>query len=391
MQFNEELCNGWHLYAVELCLQCHNNGINVCVLDCGIEHLSKGNVDNSYNIAFMELLERYKKNFYIITTTCGWGYTHTLPRTFYDIKEKMRKLQKRGFRFILNRTWEGENVWSFLLCRVTIIYRLAKARTRLYQYSLVGNTAEKETTINHIKALKDQMQSSSHCIRKCKVAVYTSLYGNYDTIKPVKFANPNCDYFIFTDQFVPQKSGWIPKDARFPKEIVHAPDNMKNRYCKMNAHLLFPEYEYSIYLDSKIELKYDIFPLIGKLGEYSIGMYYHSHRDCIYKECNAVIECKKADRREVIEWEKYLRTQGFPEHFGLTENCVIVRKHNDCTCVEIMENWWTVFQNGVKRDQLSLMYILWKLGYSISDVAKLGDNNLWETRFLVCDHLRMKG
>ena len=54
------------------------------------------------------------------------------------------------------------------------------------------------------------------------------------------------------------------------------------------------------------------------------------------------------------------REEGFPERYGLTQNNIIVRKHNTKECIDLMERWWKEVVNGSYRDQLSLMYVLWK-------------------------------
>ena len=52
-----------------------------------------------------------------------------------------------------------------------------------------------------------------------KIAVYTAIYGNYDSIPEPLYADPKCDYYIFTDQDIPDGSIWKKMDYSFPKEI----------------------------------------------------------------------------------------------------------------------------------------------------------------------------
>lgn len=46
LKFNEDICNGWHLYAVEMCLRAQDNNIKVGSCALGVKHLSIGNVDD---------------------------------------------------------------------------------------------------------------------------------------------------------------------------------------------------------------------------------------------------------------------------------------------------------------------------------------------------------
>lgn len=71
--------------------------------------------------------------------------------------------------------------------------------------------------------------------------------------------------------------------------------------------------------------------------------------------------------------------EGFPEHYGLTENSIIYRNHNSDKIISIMDEWWQFIENYSKRDQLSLFYILWKNNINmqyLTDVAiKLDTKN----------------
>lgn len=68
LKFNENLCNGWHLYVVELCLRAGEQGILIASGTFDIKHLSSGTVDEKYMKTFKELLVTYKKMKWIATT-----------------------------------------------------------------------------------------------------------------------------------------------------------------------------------------------------------------------------------------------------------------------------------------------------------------------------------
>lgn len=68
LRFNETLCDGWHLYAVELCLRAQNAGVLICAKDCGIRHLSNGTVDKNYMRTYRKLMLAYKDKSWIATT-----------------------------------------------------------------------------------------------------------------------------------------------------------------------------------------------------------------------------------------------------------------------------------------------------------------------------------
>lgn len=68
LKFNENLCNGWHLYVVELCLRASEQGVLIASGNFEINHLSSGTVDEKYMNTFKELLVTYKKKKWIATT-----------------------------------------------------------------------------------------------------------------------------------------------------------------------------------------------------------------------------------------------------------------------------------------------------------------------------------
>ena len=260
------------------------------------------------------------------------------------------------------------------------IFRYRKARF------LNRKDAEKVKRINyHIENIKRSNTRSAYRDMvldptTLKIAVYTCIFGAYDSVKKINCKSRFCDYWIITDRQIDPASGWKIFHVDFPEDIKDASPTIKNRYCKMHPHILFPNYPYSIYMDGSIQIDADIFPLLGRLGAHFIGMYDHYRRDCIYEEAKTVIRTKKAPEDIVtLQMQKY-HDEGFPEHFGLTEGCIIVRRHNDPVCIRIMEEWWSILLQYAKRDQLGLMYVLWKNGFTRDDIATLGYHYEYEAR-----------
>jgi hypothetical protein len=58
-----------------------------------------------------------------------------------------------------------------------------------------------------------------------------------------------------------------------------------------------------------------------------------------------------------------IKNDGFPEHYGLSENNILIRKHKDPTTINFMKKWWKMVKKGSKRDQLSFIYISWKYNF----------------------------
>lgn len=219
-----------------------------------------------------------------------------------------------------------------------------------------------------------------------RIAVYTSVFGKYDRIQEPLFKADNIDYFIVTDQEVPENSMWkkIPhKTAAFDERLSNAE---KSRYFKMKPEVLFENYKYSIYVDGNIKIISDLTPYTKLLGDTGIGFHAHSQRNCSYKELEAIKMAYKAKKEDADSYAAFLKEHRFPKDYGLLECGVIVREHNNPICKKVMDEWWLQFMNKIKRDQVSLPFILFNNHISVEQVAVLGQNIFENYSFRIDRH-----
>ena len=92
VSFNDEVCDGWHLYGTDLCLQVGLlPDLKVMVLPMPyVWHKSNGNADKSYYETQDKLAKKYKGKYKIIDTTNGFQYTSAFKRTFMNVYRKLR-------------------------------------------------------------------------------------------------------------------------------------------------------------------------------------------------------------------------------------------------------------------------------------------------------------
>lgn len=90
VSFDSKVCNGWHLYAADLCIQCQIKGIKVAVFDADIVHLSHGNTDNNFYICERKLAKKWRKDFQKISYSCGWTYTNPILYWLLHIYRKVK-------------------------------------------------------------------------------------------------------------------------------------------------------------------------------------------------------------------------------------------------------------------------------------------------------------
>lgn len=176
-------------------------------------------------------------------------------------------------------------------------------------------------------------------------------------------------YLLFTDL----------KDAPAPWEVhrleADATVNLRrlSRVVKIQPDVYLPKHEISIYMDANLRLTGK--PLVPLAEEFLVdnvdiaipghvrrpGRLREFSHKCLYAEGEV---CRRLglDEPDVIQrqMERY-RAMGFPEEFGLLENCFIMRRNTrDSRLINRM--WAREYREGSARDQLSLMFCLWWLG-----------------------------
>lgn len=224
---------------------------------------------------------------------------------------------------------------------------------------------------------------------KNKKVVYTCITSDYDRLSNPKFLTDGFDYVCFTDNKTIKSDVW---DIRpLPKETEGLSQVKKQRFVKINPHLLLSEYDMSIWVDGNVTLKGDLNKFVKNVitSDCSVYVPKHPQRDCIYAEANAVVKMGK-DKSDITrpQMERY-RKEGFPERYGLLQSNIMLRKHNKLDCIKLMEDWFKELKDGSHRDQLSFNYASWK---NIDVKVIYLDKNICKSEFFYWDgtHLRFK-
>ena len=80
VKFDEKVCDGWHLYAVDYCLSVKEMKFLVCVVPISLYHRSvAGSFSKEYYSTIKKIIKKHKKNFDPIFTTMGnWNSYYPL-------------------------------------------------------------------------------------------------------------------------------------------------------------------------------------------------------------------------------------------------------------------------------------------------------------------------
>ncbi|MEE9684327.1 glycosyltransferase domain-containing protein [Lelliottia amnigena] len=206
-----------------------------------------------------------------------------------------------------------------------------------------------------------------------KIVVYTALFGGYDSLTKVPTHDSKyIDFICFTDVEIKSDYGWKIVKVEH-KEVSHA---MANRYYKFHPHVLFPDYEASLYVDANIQIISNPYEMIKEyIAKSDFVMPKHAERDCLYAEAK---ECVIQNKEKYIIISKQIKKYnkiGMPKKYGLGENNILIRKHNNPLIIAVMEQWWSELINESQRDQLSLAYVMWKNGLDFVFMTETSRNN----------------
>ena len=138
-----------------------------------------------------------------------------------------------------------------------------------------------------------------------------------------------------------------------------------SRNVKMLAHkYLSKGAEWSIYIDADMLIKGPLTQLFKELHEDTLfAACRHSYCKNVQEEIADLLAKNMVQPEQVKEqWQKYTEW-GFRDDLGISENGLLIRKHNNQHVQSLMELWWKEYQQGCLRDQVSLMPCMYKADF----------------------------
>lgn len=208
--------------------------------------------------------------------------------------------------------------------------------------------------------------------RKKRVAntvCYTYQSTGYDNLVQHRYVCPDWDYVCFTDNPKLLKHNFIGVWKIEKTRCTDFDSKRNSGWHKTHPHILFPQYKYSVWIDSNIDVRSAyLFNLVSNTKS-NLFTAKHNVRDCIYDEIDVVCQNSR-DSIELCNLTKaFLKSEKMPVHYGLNETCVMYREHGNKQVKKIDDMWWNMIKNYSKRDQLSFSYVLWKNGIAVSDIS----------------------
>lgn len=208
--------------------------------------------------------------------------------------------------------------------------------------------------------------------RKAKGVVYSCITNGYDSIEKkliYRYTNPDWDYVCFSDDERLIQQGQVGIWEVRPLAFAQLDNTRNSRWHKTHPHVLFPDYEESIFIDGNINILSDYLFRVIREKHAAIVLPRHFKNLCIYQEY-ADVEAAHFDKPEVLKAElRYIEEQGMPAMYGMGETNILYRRHSEPLCVDICNEWWEMIAQYSKRDQLAFTYVLWKHGIKVGDIT----------------------
>ena len=201
------------------------------------------------------------------------------------------------------------------------------------------------------------------------MVIYTVITGSYDSIKQPQVVEEGVEYVLFTNNHNVQDGG-VWKVVHIPSEQWLGRSERENnillsRKVKMLPHKYLPkECEQSIYVDADMVIKRPLTELLFNLHpETLFAACRHSYCQSVSEEIND-LKAKGMVNATQIEnqWQRYVEW-GFRDDLGISENGLLIRMHSDRRVQSLMELWWSEYQQGCLRDQVSLMPCIYKADF----------------------------
>ncbi len=175
------------------------------------------------------------------------------------------------------------------------------------------------------------------------IIVYTVITSGKDSVREQKY--PVMRFIDSYDKFKDPR-----RNSRIQKILAH-------QY--INA-------EYSIYIDGNVKLLADPQLLVDKyLKDCDLATYRHPNRNCIYDEAMECAKRKLDDPEIIIEQAQTYEDAGYAKKKGCCECGIILRRHTP-KVEEFNNAWWSEYCRHSKRDQISFMYAVDKVGIQIN-------------------------
>ncbi|MEX0934485.1 MAG: glycosyltransferase domain-containing protein, partial [Candidatus Saccharimonadales bacterium] len=188
-----------------------------------------------------------------------------------------------------------------------------------------------------------------------KIAIYTAISRNYDSLKLPEVLDARFDYIVFSDTPIVDTGVFKVR----PMPYLHQDPTRSARFIKTHPHLLLEDYDLAIWIDANIMILDDIYPIINEFiaSRKPLAAIEHPLRQSVYEEADACIDINK-DKADIIrEQIDYYEDLGLPGQDLIESNFMVFDLKNK-KLPDMFNTWWSQIDIFSKRDQLSFPFVI---------------------------------
>ena len=227
-----------------------------------------------------------------------------------------------------------------------------------------------------------------------KVAIVTAIYGDYDTPKPIGWADPAVRGHLWTDseKIAREASelGWYSVLDEDPACTDDGDDRMspmlRAKYVKTHMHIASTA-DVLIWLDGSMIVTVPDFVArcVEALGDDDVSFTPHPLRTCIRPEALVTAALARYSDCDPIKQVNYYDSIGHPRDWGLFASGAFTIRNN-YVIKEFGEHWWHENVTRTYQDQLSLPVIV--LIMQETEGMKWNSRMPWAQWWGIAHHLR---
>lgn len=213
-----------------------------------------------------------------------------------------------------------------------------------------------------------------------RIAVYTAIFGNIDRLWSVyPLAVGKADWICFSNRPLREVGLWADSSPPFVRmntrgmdalptwqvrqvEMPYSPRRTARHY-KALPHYYLPDYDVWVWIDGNVRLLILPEQLVSKyLDGAELAIFKHPDRNCLYDEAEFCATRGKDRPKVLAKQTGRYQAEGMPKHWGLPETRCVIRRNTE-QIVKLNEAWWREIERYSVRDQVSIPYVCWKLGF----------------------------
>lgn len=223
-------------------------------------------------------------------------------------------------------------------------------RARIQKLVQAAETSSKLTKPILSDPFQERFNGSTRCFY---TAIFAEPGQTPDTLAPIEAPIPGWDYICFTNLPIPQTNGW----TIIQKPLTEDP-RLAAKRIKWQSHTVLEDYDIVVWVDAYIAPNKTYASLLQQWilqmmqAKATIGHRKHKDRDCVYEECDAVIQFKRDTPTHVEALRKELEAAQVPLHNGLYDTNIMIRFHKDIALQQLSNTIYQALQAFTYRDQL---------------------------------------